>query len=127
MKAGELAKEKSKNAKVKSFAEMLVTDHSKANSKLKAMAKAKGVEAPAGPGLVQQGKLKLLGLKDDGFDKAFADQSVSDHKSTIDMFEKAIKELKDADLKAFAEKTLPTLKHHLSEAEKLHASLEKAK
>jgi putative membrane protein len=42
---------------------------------------------------------------------------VDGHKKTISMFEDAAKNCKDADLKAFAEKTLPTIKGHLTEIE----------
>jgi putative membrane protein len=38
------------------------------------------------------------------------------------MFEKASKDVKDAELKAFVDKTLPTLREHLAMAEKLPQS-----
>ena len=44
---------------------------------------------------------------------------MSDHKKAVKAFEKASNEAKDADVKAFATKTLPTLKEHLTMAEEL--------
>ena len=65
-----------------------------------------------------KGKLNLLEKKEGAeFDKAFAEHTVNDHKSDIKSFEKAAKDGVDADVKAFAEKTLPALRMHLSTAE----------
>ncbi len=126
VRAGELAQKQSKNQDVKSFGEMLVHDHEKANAELKEIATAQGIEVPAEPSLMQQGELKLLGLKSgDSFDKAFVDQEVKDHKTTIAMFEKASKDIDDAKLQAFAKKTIPHLKHHLEAAEKLQSKIGK--
>ncbi len=125
---GEMGKEKATNADVKSVAEMLVTDHTKANAELKKIATAKGAEVPDSPGATQKANLMLLKTKKGAsFDAAFADDSVKDHKATIALFEKAAKELDDPDLKAFAEKTLPTLKEHLAMSERAAASATKEK
>jgi len=126
VQAGEMAREKSKDPDVKAYGERLITDHKKANAELKELAGSKGMEVPTAPDMVQTAKLKLLGMKQgESFDKAFAEDAVTDHKSDIKAFEKAAKDLKDADLKAFAIKVLPTLKEHLSEAEKLVAKFTK--
>jgi putative membrane protein len=50
---------------------------------------------------------------------------VSDHKDAVKAFEKAANEATDPEVKAFASKTLPTLKHHLSMAEALQQKLGK--
>ncbi len=47
------------------------------------------------------------------FDKAYVSMMVDDHKKDVGEFEDASKNLKDADLKAFVDKTLPVLKGHL--------------
>ena len=57
------------------------------------------------------------------FDKAYVSKMVSDHKSTVSMFEDAAKKLKDPDLKAFVDKTLPTIKGHLSNIETIKAQM----
>jgi len=44
---------------------------------------------------------------------------VKDHKDAIDLFEKASKESKSAEVREFASTTLPTLKAHLDAAQKL--------
>jgi putative membrane protein len=47
------------------------------------------------------------------FDKAYREDVVSDHEKDVKEFEKASKGAKDADIKAWASKTLPTLQEHL--------------
>ena len=120
VKAGQLGQSKSANADVKAFADHIVADHSKANEELKTLSDNKKVSLSESPSLVAQAKGKLLDSKSgDSFDKAFAEGMVSDHKKAIEAFEKAASEGKDSDVKAFAAKTLPTLKMHLSMAEEL--------
>ena len=41
------------------------------------------------------------------------------HEKDIKLFEKASKDVKDAELKAFVDKTLPQLREHLAAAQKL--------
>jgi putative membrane protein len=120
VKLGELGESKTANPEIKSFAGQMVTDHGKANSELKALADSKKVEVASEPSLISKGKNKMLDAKSGAdFDKAFADAMVSDHKDAVKAFEKAANEATDPEVKAFASKTLPTLKHHLSMAEAL--------
>jgi len=57
------------------------------------------------------------------FDKAYVSNMIDDHKEDIKEFEDAAKNVKDPDLKAFAVKTLPTLKMHLDAIQKIHDSM----
>ncbi len=116
--AGQLAGEKAMNPKVKAFAAMMVTDHTKANEELMAIAKTKNITLPNEPDADhQKTKADLAAKTGADFDKAYVDAMVSGHKKVVDMFEDASKNCKDADLKAFATKTLPTIKAHLAEIE----------
>jgi putative membrane protein len=60
---------------------------------------------------------KLSKLSGEEFDKAYMKTMVRDHKKDVKDFEKASKDLADADLKGWAAKTLPTLEEHLKLAE----------
>ena len=57
------------------------------------------------------------------FDKAYMAQMVDDPKKDIGAFEKEEKKGSDTTVKAFAEKTLPILKHHLEMAKDLNKKL----
>jgi putative membrane protein len=112
---GKMAQDKSSNAGVKDFGAMMVTDHSKANDELIALAKSKNITLPSVPGADDQKSIDELNNKPKAdFDKAYVSMMVDDHKKDIGAFEDAEKNCKDPDLKAFATKTLPTLKKHLS-------------
>lgn len=109
-----LAQQKATNAKAKEFADMMVMDHNKANEELKTLAKTKNVTLPdslnADSKKAWEGLSKKSGVD---FDKAYINAMVDDHKKTVSLFEDASKNLKDADLKAFVDKTLPVIKGHL--------------
>jgi putative membrane protein len=124
VKMGQLALGKTANADVKKFAQMMVDDHGKANTELKAIADAKNVKVATEPTMVAKGKEKMMDAKSGAdFDKAFADAMTDSHKKSVEAFEKASKDSKDADVKAFATKTLPTLREHLAHAEALKAKV----
>jgi len=126
VEAGKMAESKSQNADVKSFGNMLATDHAAANDELKALAQKKGVTVPASLPKKEQKMLdKMAGAKN--FDKEFIHDGVQDHKKDIKEFEKASKEAKDPDVKAFAAKTLPTLQKHLEKAEAIEKDLKARK
>lgn len=114
---GQLAQQKAQNPKVKEFGAMMVTDHTKANNELKDLAQQKGATLPTMMKDEHQKHVKELSEKTGAdFDKEYMDMMVDDHKEDVDKFEKCSKDAKDADLKAFATKTLPVLAKHLAVA-----------
>lgn len=121
VKGSELALKKSKNADVQSFAQKMVDDHTKAGAEVKVLADKKKVKVSAEPSFTQKTSLMLLEKKDGkNFDESYADNvGVDAHKSTLKLFEKAAKSADDPEIKEFANKTLPTLKHHLEMAKAL--------
>ena len=111
---GNLAQQKSSNASVKEFGAMMASDHGMANEKLKSMADSKSVSLPSTIGVKQMAvKAKLQMLSGDAFDKAYVKDMIKDHQEDIAMFEKEASQGLDADAKAFASATLPTLRTHL--------------
>jgi len=121
---GKLAQMKATNAKVKEFAEMMVMDHSKANDELKALAKTKNITLPDSVNSESKDTAKKLTEKSGAdFDKAYVSAMVDDHKKDVAKFEDASKNLKDADLKAFVDKTLPVLKGHLAKITAINDSM----
>ena len=118
-----LALKKSKNADIQKFAKQMVADHQKAEAELKALAKTKNVELPPDPSFMQKGTLMLLETYSaKNFDDEYAENvGVDAHEATVELFEKAAKDADDADIKQFAQKTLPTLQHHYEMSKKLDA------
>lgn len=125
----ELGKTTSANAasaKVKQFGQMMVTDHTKANTELKAVAAKKNVTVPPAPAQEQQDHINDLKTKKGAeFDKAYVDMMVDDHKEDISKFEDEAKNGKDADVKAFAAKTLPVLRKHMAAIQAIQDGMKK--
>lgn len=121
VEGSKLAQTKAASGDVKSFADTMVKDHTKVGEELDQLAASKNVKVPKEPSITQKAKLKILGAYNGAnFDKHYAKEiGVSAHEDTVKLFQKAVKEAKDPDVKAFAEKTLPGLEHHLEMARKL--------
>jgi len=125
---GKAAQTKSLNAEVKNFGNMMITDHSKANDELKTLAASKNITIPAAMGDEQQKMSdKMMEKSGADFDKDYMSMMIDDHKDDIDKFEKAADNCKDADIKAFAARTLPVLKKHLEAAIVIEDNLKKTK
>ena len=119
--SNKLAQDKG-NAAEKSFATMMVTDHSKTTSELKGLVSSGKVkvELPTEIDSSHQSKLdKLKDLSGADFSSSFDSYQVSAHKDAVSLFERYSKGGNNADLKDWAGKTLPALRHHLEMAEKL--------
>ncbi|QEC52874.1 putative membrane protein [Anseongella ginsenosidimutans] len=120
VEAAELAKENGESQAVKDFAEMMIKDHTSVNEKLKGIAADKNIELPASLPEDKASKLETLStLSGAAFDKAYAEEMVSSHEKTIALFEEEAESGEDPDLSGLAEESLPTLRHHLAEAEAL--------
>jgi putative membrane protein len=122
-----LALEKSSSADIKAFANMMITDHGKANDELASIAKANDIKVPDETTLVKQAKEKILDMRDESFDAAYANNQVKAHEETIELFKKEANTVTDdkvkgaPELKAFAQKMLPALEKHLAQAKELQA------
>jgi putative membrane protein len=112
---GRLASTKAASADVKDFAARMVTDHSKGNAELTEIASGKNLMLPTQEQVKgkHQGMIsKLEKLEGAAFDREYMSAMVKDHDKDVALFEKQAKNGRDAALRAFAEKTLPTLREH---------------
>lgn len=125
---GNYAAQNAGHARVKHFGEMMVRDHTKANDELKSLASTKNITLPATLSEKHQKHVDdLKKLKGAEFDKEYMDLMVKDHKEDIDEFEEASRKEADAEIKAFAGKTLPVLKMHLDSAKAIDEALKNSK
>jgi len=121
---GKLAQQKASNSKVKDFGAMMVTDHSKAGQELSALGQTLRIALPNALDKDGQKIMDELSKKSgDDFDKAYVSDMIDDHKKDIKVFEDASKSSKSADLKNFADKTLPVLHKHLDAIQQIHDSM----
>src|SRR5690606_34134379 len=93
---GKLAQQKSTNADVRQYAEMLITDHTKALEDLKKTAEAKNISLPTA--LSEDGKdayNKLSEEKAEDFDKKNEEMAVDCHEMEIENVENDSDEAND--------------------------------
>lgn len=125
---GMLGAMKATDAEVKTFAQRVVTDHSKANTELASGAKAKGLEIPSSPDLMHKALMEKFERQtaDKDFDRDFMKQMVKDHEAVVELFQNAASDTHlDSDLRLFAKMCLPTLRQHLKNAQTLVSKLDK--
>ena len=129
--AGKLATA-TKNAEVKKFAQLMVTDHTSVNKQavdLVTRLKVTPEDNDTSRSLKAGGEKNvatLKTLKGAAFDKAYVDHEVAYHQAVIDAVDKTlIPNAKNADLKALLVKVRPAFVAHLEHAKHLAASLAK--
>jgi putative membrane protein len=116
---GQLAQEKAQDVAVKSYGQMLVTDHSASNEEAEKVAKQIGIKVPAEPSVSWKATYdKLSKLSGSMFDRAFLKEMIAYHKVNIARFQNEAKKKNDL-AGDFANQMLPILKKHLDTAEKL--------
>lgn len=119
IRAATVARQQGTDPEVKEYAAMMIKDHTAAADALKRVASKKNLTLPSDISPEMQGAIAGLQKKTGkDFDKAYIKMMVSDHKKVIRSFEDESKNGSDADIRAFADNTLHTLRHHLDEAQK---------
>jgi putative membrane protein len=102
------------SADVKKLAQRLHADRLRVNQELARIATAKGMTLPPAPADDKgAGVEKLHAPNSDERDRAVLDKLAESHRESIDLFERAARQGADPALKAFADKTLATLREHL--------------
>ena len=111
------AQQKATNQAVKDFAGMLHKDHTALNEQVRNLAGQKNIILPTTVTDEKQKEIDNIKNKTGkDMDRAFIKTMVDNHQASIDMFQKAMENTKDADVKSFADKTLPALRMHLDSA-----------
>jgi len=130
--AGELAKSKSANPAVVSFAQQMITDHTSVNQSAGALVTKLGVtpeENDSSRGLKDGGEknlAKLKGLSGAAFDKAYVSHEVDYHVAVLGVIDTVlVPNASNAELKALIVKVRPTIAAHLEHARMLDKTLSK--
>lgn len=120
VKLGELAAKQATSQQCKSFGKKMITDHTKVNDELKALAKKKQINIPGKlTSAKQQQYDSLAALRGDPFDMLYMNMMIASHEETIGLFQTESNDGKDPDLKKWADSKIPALKHHLEMAKGL--------
>lgn len=117
---GKVAQTNANSEAVKKFGARMVEDHTKANEQLTQLAQAKGVKIdPEFHGAHKEAYDRLAAFKGEKFDREYMTHMVKDHQEDISAFEKEAKNGNDAQVREWAEQTLPTLREHLKLAKEV--------
>ncbi|MDF0729519.1 DUF4142 domain-containing protein [Pseudomonas entomophila] len=119
---GNLAQEKSQNAEIKTFAQQMVTDHTKTNQQLGDIARKLDISVPDEAALTDKVKKMILEWREESFDKSYVNNQVDAHEKAVALFKKEAASSDKPELKAFASEKLPTLEHHLEQAKALQTT-----
>ena len=109
----QLAQQKSQDEKVKTFAQKMIDDHTPNNAELAKIATGKGMTPPTELDAMHQKEMsKLQALDGAKFDKMYLRGQEKDHLAMLKSFQMEAKSGRDADLKSFAQATIPTIESH---------------
>jgi putative membrane protein len=118
--AANLAQRQTRNEDLRRLARTLADDHTKANEQLNRLADRKRFPvAQMADQAHQQALTRMAALSGENFDRRFVGAIVRDHERAVNLLEWASKSARDPDVKAWAEKTLPTVREHLKAARDL--------
>ena len=124
---GHLAQARASSDAVKQFGQRMVEDHGSANKELMDLAANKAVaiddKAPKKNPVLD----KLNKLQGQEFDREYVKTMVKDHKQDVAEFRRMHSGAVDPNLKAWIDKTLPTLEDHLKTIEGIQAQMASAK
>ena len=132
--AAKLAVQKTKDARVRKFAQMLVDDHKKAKQEQSKVVTRLGMNASATSPKLEQFKTSaadtdrtLRSAPANVFDKTFVDLQVADHQMLLDALERDfIPNVQNPELKKSLEDVRPKVSKHLEEALALQKQLTSA-
>jgi len=119
-----MALQQAQNADVKKFAQRVITDHTKVGNELKSIAAAKKITLPSEAKPEQKETHdRFMKLKGAEFDREFMNLMTENHDKSVTSFQGEANDGSDAEIKAFANKTLPTLREHLQMARDITSKL----
>jgi predicted outer membrane protein len=119
-----LALTQASNEQVKAFARQMITDHTAANAEIVKLAQQNNLALPVDISPEQLRNFVLLSNKSGAeFDRDYIDINVQNHRKAVANATEQSQSAADADIKALAEKALPTLNAHLTKATDIQQQL----
>lgn len=114
---GQLAQLEGQDEEVRALGKMMEVDHSRHLVELLRLANSKLISIPSSPSRKAQLALeKLMEMDDDDFAENYCMMVIQSHIETIGLFEQALFETTDRDIRVWSEKVLPAFKRHLEHA-----------
>jgi putative membrane protein len=126
--AGRIAETTGTTQAIRAYADLMVSSHVAVNDALVAILRTKGKTPP--PTLLQAAYATMVATlqheRGDRFDRDYVRGQVDYQNANVALYKYEIVYGTDADLKAFAQQTLPKIEDHLERALKLQAGLSRS-
>ena len=126
VESSKIAEGKVKDQSVKDFAQKMIDDHGAANAKLETIAGEQKLKMPADTDAKHKSDLEALQTAKDPVDKPYVQMQRDAHADAVKLFESYAKDGDNAQLKTFAQQTVPTLKMHQEMIEKIASNMDNA-
>jgi len=125
---GQLAGSNASEQGVKDYAQMLVTDHTNDYNQLSTIASKANLQVPKGLDAAHDKMIApFQKLKGAAFDHRYTQEMIAGHTKAIAIYTKQAADAQNADLKSYANQTLPALRKHLDGAKDLAKAKPSAK
>jgi len=122
--AGQLAATKATNPAIKSFGQLMVTEHGQAQTDLQNVYSSVGQTMPDTVDAEHQALMaRLNSLTGHSFDTAYINSQVKDHQKTLIIFQSEINDGDNSNVKNYANTYLPHIQMHLQKADSLSRTL----
>ncbi|QRM34433.1 DUF4142 domain-containing protein [Microvirga sp. VF16] len=122
IQSSQLALNKTQDSRIRDFAQQMVQDHTAASDKLKAAAQGQTV-----PTALDQEHAQMLQqlqqASDNDFNRSYVRMQLDGHQKAVTLFDNYGQNGDDAQIKQFAQQTLPTLRQHLQHITEIHSRL----
>jgi len=123
--SSQVALEKSQNAGIRKYAQMMIDHHQKTTAATMAAARKAGME-PSPPMLDAGATASIAELQQAAsadFDRLYLGQQIPAHQAALDLHQSYGKGGDQTALRASANKAVPIVKRHLADAEKMKAGM----
>ncbi|HYE20175.1 MAG TPA: DUF4142 domain-containing protein [Tepidisphaeraceae bacterium] len=120
----QMALERASDPRVRQYAQMMVTDHTKQNAELARLAQAKGMDVPARPDEAHaKTAATLRQLSGQRFDREYMSEMVADHAKLLSKMQDKAASATDPEIRAWAAAQVPILRSHLDHARQINQAI----
>ena len=126
VEAGKIATRRARSPEVRSFARMMVSDHTEADRKIRSAAMASNPPIPFPTALDPQHQETLAALRSAPraeFDHQYMEGQVEGHREALELQQSYGESGGDPNLKAVASELTPIVRHHFDEAQTILSGL----
>lgn len=123
--AAELAIQRATKASVKQYANQLLDAHQDGRNQISKLAKKNGVQLESELAAHHAATIVTLSsTESSAFDAQYLSEMIASHRAAVALHESTSQNSDDSEIKAAADRTLPVLRKHLAEAQRLQQSTE---